>query len=87
MKKLISIILIFTLSVLFFGCADSLTQNGKTYYSFGIVNEDAYRSDDVVYQVCFGNVFWSIVLIETVIFPIYVIGWSLWKPVRLKGNL
>lgn len=33
-----------------------------------------------------GNVILGIILIETIVFPAYFLGWSLYNPVRLKKS-
>jgi hypothetical protein len=39
---------------------------------------------DVKYRVSTGNVIVSILLIETAIVPIILVGWYLWEPVCFK---
>ncbi len=85
MKK--SIALIVALSVLLAGCGSPqyLGETQKTYYpTYGFFNESSSKSKNVCYELSVGNVIWSIILVETVIFPIYFVGFSLWNPVRLK---
>ena len=81
MKKIIASILIATTLV---GCGVPMDYAGKTYPTYGIVNEDENKSNKMCYKVSIGNVVWSIILIETIIAPVYFIGWSLWEPVRVK---
>lgn len=54
---------------------------------YGLANEDLYKCEDIQYEMCFGNIFWSVVLIETVAAPIYFIGWSLYEPVKIKKGI
>ena len=84
MKK--TILLIIALSVLLAGCGRPLTNEKRVYPTYGIVNETSNKSSNVCYEVSLGNVVWSIVLIETLIAPIYFIGWSLYNPVRMKKS-
>ncbi len=85
MKKLIATALILSMLA---GCGDPLTvtEKGveKTYPTYGLFNTDTAKSDKMCYEVSVGNVVWSIILIETVVFPVYFIGWSLFNPVKLK---
>ncbi len=58
----------------------------KTYPTYGVFNESTSRSNKVCYSVSVGNVIWSIILIETLIAPIYFVGWSIQNPIRLKKS-
>lgn len=86
MKKIICV----ALSLMLFGCGRELIVVGssgiKTYPTYGYFNEKQSRSKNVCYEVSFGNIVWSIILVETVVVPIYFIGFSLFNPVRLKKN-
>lgn len=85
MKKIITAWLV-TLSVFFSGCGQELVVKGKTYPTYGFLNMDKYRSDNVCYDVSIGNVIWSVILIETVIAPVYFVGFSIFNPVRMKNS-
>lgn len=84
MKKIIAIVAMLFLAVFLSGCAQDTNISGKTYQAFGIANEDVYRDPNVKYEISFGSVLVSIIFIETVIVPIYVIGWDLYQPVKLN---
>lgn len=83
-----SIALIIALSVLLAGCGkpQHLGQGSeqKHYPTYGLFNESTSKSKNVCYEISVGNTIWSIILVETIIFPVYFVGWSLWNPVRLK---
>lgn len=85
MKKLIASVLIASMLA---GCGHPLTTNvggaENTYPTYGLFNSDTSKSSKMCYEVSVGNVVWSIILIETVVFPVYFIGWSLFNPVRAK---
>ncbi len=85
MKKLGLAVLIST-SLIFAGCGRELETPKKTYPTYGILNQDKLRSENVCYEVSIGNVVWSIILIETIIAPVYFIGFSIFNPVRLKKS-
>lgn len=68
------------------GCGQPRILGGKYYPTYGVLNESSSRSKHVCYEVSFGNVIWSFILIETVVFPAYFIGFSLFNPVRMKKN-
>ncbi len=69
-------------------CADSkkLTIDGKELVAepYGWGNEEAQKVEGVVYEVSAGNVIWSIILCETIIAPVYLTGWELYEPVKVK---
>lgn len=74
---------------MFTACADSkefTDSAGQTFTAepYGWANADAQKIDTVVYQVSVGNVVWSVIGIETIIIPIWLTGWELYEPVRLK---
>ena len=86
MKRSITSIL--ALSILLTGCGAprELGENSqqKFYPTYGIFNEGSNKSKKVCYEISLGNVVWSIILIETVIAPMYFIGYDLYNPIRLK---
>jgi hypothetical protein len=83
MKKLFVGLLLGIVLVLS-GCADSAQFNNVEYETFGIANADAVRDPGVIYQVSFGSVIVAIIFCESIIVPIYIVGWDLYEPVRLK---
>lgn len=83
MKKAI-VATIVAAAVALSACGRELHTEKKTYPTYGILNEGSLRSQHVCYSVSVGNVIWSIILIETVIAPIYFVGFSLFNPTRLK---
>jgi hypothetical protein len=38
------------------------------------------------YEIIPGNVVWSVILIETIIAPVYFVGFSMFEPVRPKTS-
>jgi hypothetical protein len=58
----------------------------KEYPTYGLLNQNTSKSERVCYEISVGNVLWSIILMETIIFPIYFIGFSLFNPVSAKTN-
>ena len=84
MKKIVVILV--SLVFLLNGCATPRSLENKVYPTYGFFNESTDKSKNVCYKISVGNVIWSIILAETVIAPIYFIGFDLWEPVRLKKN-
>ena len=84
MKKIFSSIAIMSLLTLS-SCGKPIDYNGKHYPTYGLFNEDDSKSDKMCYKISVGNVIWSIFGIETVIMPVYFIGFSLYNPVGPKS--
>jgi hypothetical protein len=63
-----------------------LKLNGKThtFESYGWANYNEVKNDSVLYEASVGNIVWSVILSETVIVPIWLTGWDLYSPVRVK---
>jgi hypothetical protein len=61
------------------GCGNSMTIDGERHDTVGLFTLDE-RDPDVCYKVIVGNVVWSIILVESVVFPIYFIGFSIMEP-------
>lgn len=83
MKKTIAAILMATMLA---ACGTPMDYNGKTYPTYGLINENTSKSEQMCYEASIGNIIWSIILIETVVFPVYFVGWSLWEPAGPKVN-
>ena len=81
--KFVSTIL---LCVMLAGCGHPQTIDGKFYPTYGLFNSKTHQSSKICYDVSVGNVVWSIVLVETLVFPIYFIGFSLFNPVKSADN-
>ena len=86
MKKIIALAV--AASIALTGCADSksLTVDGvrKNYPTYGWINASEMKSDKVCYAVSTENVILSILLIETLVFPVYFVGFDLYEPIRVK---
>ena len=86
MKKLIAIFLICSTIFCSASCGNRKTINGQLYDTYGLLNKESKMNPNIQYDLIFGNVVWSVILIETLIAPIYFIGFSLYEPVALKQN-
>jgi hypothetical protein len=73
-------------SLVLSGCGQPLSTNQKTYPTYGLFNESTDKSKDVCYKISVGNIVWSIILVETIVAPIYFVGFSLYNPVRMKKS-
>ena len=81
MKKIILVLLVLCFCTFVTGCGDYKKINGNIYDTYGIFNETDKKNPDIEYRVIVGNVVWSILLVETIIAPIYFLGFSLFEPV------
>jgi hypothetical protein len=85
MKRFTMIMMMFV--VLFTtSCADSLKVDGKTYRPYGFMDEEEFKDPNVVYKPHAPNIVGAIIFSETLIFPIYVLGWEFYEPVGLKND-
>lgn len=82
MKKILAALMV---AAMLTGCGQPLDYGNKHYPTYGLFNQDTAKSDKMCYEVSIGNVVWGIILIETIIAPVYFVGWSLWNPVSPKG--
>lgn len=83
MKKIMLFVLA---AIMMAGCADERTfqkADGTTFTAepYGWMNTSK-KVDGVVYDICPGNIVWSIVLGETVVAPVLFTGLALWEPVN-----
>lgn len=80
------IILAILAALLVAGCGDDLTVDGRTYETYGLLNQDEEKSPSLHYDVIWGNVIWGCILAETVIAPVYFFGFSIFEPTGKKEN-
>ena len=83
MKKIIAIAL---MAITLTGCGNSAKIDGKRYATYGLLNKDDNRNEKIEYRLITGNVIWAVVLCETIVAPIYFIGFSLYEPVGVAGS-
>ena len=81
-KSLLAILI--AISLVLSGCGQSLTTSTKTYPTYGFFNKSTDKSKDVCYKISVGNEAWTIILVETIIGPIYFIGFPLFPPTRIN---
>lgn len=86
MKKIITIFLLGLL--ILSSCASTKTFqiDGKEVEvkPYGWANKETRYNDKVIYEVSLGNVVWSIIGVETIVLPVWLTGWQLFEPVKLK---
>lgn len=86
MKKILSIL--FVVLIMVSSCASPKTfviDGQKTQIKpYGWANKESRYNEKVIYEVSFGNIVWSVLGIETIVLPVWLTGWQLFEPTRLK---
>jgi hypothetical protein len=83
MNKIRKLFAIIGMVLLLTSCGGN-TINGKFYEPYGVANEEANRDPNVVYEISAASVIWGIIFCETIFIPVYIIGWDLMRPVKMK---
>lgn len=79
------LVLIVASTMLLNACgADSKDIGGVTYGTYGIANQTEMKNPNIQYEISGWSIFWSVLLAETVVAPIYFIGWDLYQPIAKK---
>jgi hypothetical protein len=83
MKKFMAIVLciIFVLTVS--ACGEPKVIDGVKYDTVGLFTD---KNPNIHYEVSVGNVVWSVILIESIAFPVFFIGWSIYNPACKKAD-
>ena len=73
------------------GCGQSKIINNIERKPVGLITMNAQQikstySKNISYDVCWGNVFWGVILCETIIAPIYFFGFSMFNPIDTIKN-
>jgi major membrane immunogen (membrane-anchored lipoprotein) len=84
MKKSLLVLAVVSCLALTACGADDKTIDGITYGTYGVVNQTEMRNPNIQYEMSGWSIFWSIIFSETVVVPIYFIGWDLYEPVNKK---
>ncbi len=91
MKKIFTLVLAICLILPMSGCGDTKVIKGVGYDTYGLINEDEKKNPDIQYEPVWGNIIWGILLVETVVAPIYFFGFSMFEPVgekpKIKGQV
>jgi hypothetical protein len=81
MYKLLIVVI---LCVILVGCGSNKIIDGIECKTYGLINEGKNRKENIEYKIIIGNFIWGILLIETVIMPVYFFGFSIYEPVGRK---
>ena len=79
-QTLITIIILLLFIV---GCGNSKNIQRTWFETKGVLINDE-KHPCIHYEIILGNVFWGIVLLETLMAPIYFFGWSIFEPKHEK---
>ncbi len=79
MKKFITILLTTAMLLVATGCGDGKEINGRYCPTYGFFEDKP--CPDAQYQVVAGNIIWSILLVETLIAPVLILGLDMYEPV------
>lgn len=82
MKKILGL----TLAVALAGCGSNANIDGRTYGTYGLLNQDTAKNPKIQYRLIAGNVIWSVLLCESIVFPVYFIGFSIYEPIGKAGS-
>ncbi len=80
-RSLLAVVLAATVLALS-ACGNDKTIDGKHYDTYGLANSDSHKDPKILYEISAGSVIWAIILSETIIVPVYIIGWDLYQPVK-----
>lgn len=90
MKKLmiIGIVLVFLVSA----CGDSKElcfdkddpESCQEFETYGFIDRDDLKDDRIRYKLVKGNIVWSILLSESIVGPILLLGFDAYEPVSIK---
>jgi len=81
MKKVTVILLLVVMCFFVSGCGNSKVIEGKKYHTYGFINKTEMRHSNIEYDLIVGNVVWSVLLCNTIVAPIYFLGFSMYEPV------
>ena len=79
-KKIMSIIICVSFLSILPGCGNNKVIDGHEYETYGLLNEDSTKNSNIKYDIIWGNIIWGVILIETIVAPIYFFGFSLFEP-------
>jgi len=83
MKKLLTATLL-AATLLLTGCAKPKEINGVTYDTYGLLNKDEKMNPNIQYEMSTGAIICAIIFSETLVIPVYLIGFDLYEPVGVK---
>lgn len=86
MKKIAAVSLVLV-AISLSACGNEKVIDGVKYDTYGFLNQDNKKNESIQYEIIWGNVFWSVILSESIVAPIYFAGFSIFEPVGLKQEI
>lgn len=86
-KKLTAMVAAVAFMASITGCAENKRIGDVEYETYGLANQAEKQNPEIQYDISWGNFIWGIVLIETIVAPIYFFGFSLYEPVGKKPEI
>jgi hypothetical protein len=83
-KKIIATLMVIALLSFSAGCGEDKKINGVWYETYGLINKHEVKDSNIRYRTIVGNVVWGIILVETLVAPVYFFGFSMYEPVGPK---
>lgn len=65
-------------------CGSDKVINGVEYETYGLINANDEKVPNIKYKPIWGNIIWSVILFQTIVSPIYFLGFSMFEPVGIK---
>ena len=89
MKKIVLFLMAITLLIT--SCADSKRfkrADGTEFvaHPYGWIDRDSEKIPGVEYEICAGNIVWSVLTAETVVGPVLLTGLGLYEPVSYNDT-
>lgn len=77
MKRVSFILLL----VLLASCGSSIqTRDGKIVECYGLMDQHKVKVDGIRYDTSIANVIWGVILVETIVVPVWLFGYKLYCP-------
>jgi len=88
MKKFKILAILISIVFMITACGSNKVINGKKYETFGLIGNAlgdptvaSIKEPGIKYKIIWGNAILGVILVETIIAPIYFFGFSLFEPV------
>lgn len=88
MKRYIAIFMCLILLTFIAGCGNPRTVDGITYDTWGLINKGEKHNPQIRYRANIPSIILAVLFVETIVVPIYVIGFNFMEPVgAINPNL
>ncbi len=84
MKKILLCLALASTMLLSACGAEDKVIDGVTYGTYGFMNEKEMKNPNIQYEISGWSIAWSIIFSETIIVPVYFIGWDMYQPIAKK---